>query len=201
MNKRFIAANDLLLDSFQLAVDIYRAGFRPDFLVGLWRGGSAVGIAVQEGLDYFGIKTDHIAIRTSYTGLPNYSKMVDKTDTIRVHGLQYLLENLCNEHSLLIVDDVYSTGSSVKAVIDTLSRKTRRNLPHDIRVAAVWYRPTERTVRVPDYYLHQTSDWLILPYELSGLSIDELREHKPEISGIIDRLRPFLAARGSKPAA
>ncbi len=201
MNKRFIAANDLLLDSFQLAANVFEAGFKPDFLVGLWRGGSAVGIAVQEGLDYFGIKTDHIAIRTSYTGLPDYPKMVDTAGTIRVHGLQYLLENLCNEHSLLIVDDVYSTGSSVNAVIQTLSRKTRRNLPHDIRIATVWYRSTEQTIRPPDYFVHETSDWLILPYELSGLSIDELNDHKPELAGIIDRLRPFIDARDSKPAA
>jgi hypothetical protein len=201
MNKRFIAANDLLLDSFQLAANICQAGFKPDFLVGLWRGGSAVGIAVQEGLDYFGIKTDHIAIRTSYTGLSDYSQMVDKADGIRVHGLQYLLENLANEHSLLIVDDVYSTGSSVNAVIQTLSRKTRRNLPHDIRIATVWYRPTDRTIRPPDYYVHETSNWLILPYELSGLSIDELHDHKPELAGIIDRLQPFVDARNSKPAA
>jgi len=201
VNKRFIAANDLLLDSFQLAGNIFEAGFKPDFLVGLWRGGSAVGIAVQEGLDYFGTKTDHIAIRTSYTGLSNYSKMVDKAGAIRVHGLQYLLENLSNEHSLLIVDDVYSTGSSVSAVIETLSRKMRRNLPHDIRIATVWYRSTDRTIRPPDYFVHETSDWLILPYELSGLSIDELNTHKPELAGILDRLRPFIDARDSKPAA
>ncbi len=201
MNKRFIAANDLLLDSFQLAANIFAAGFKPDFVVGLWRGGSAVGIAVQEGLDYLGIKTDHIAIRTSYTGLPDYSKMVDKAGSIRVHGLQYLLENLCNEHSLLIVDDVYSTGSSVNAVIQTLSRKTRRNLPHDIRIATVWYRSTDRTIRPPDYFVHETSDWLMLPYELSGLSIEELHNHKPELAGIVDRLRPFVDARDSKPAA
>ena len=201
MNKRFIAADDLLLDSFQLAANIFQAGFKPDFLVGLWRGGSAVGIAVQEGLDYFGIKTDHIAIRTSYTGLSDYSKMVDKADGIRVHGLQYLLENLCSEHSLLIVDDVYSTGSSVNSVIETLSRKTRRNLPKDIRIATVWYRPTDRTIRPPDYFVHEIADWLILPYELSGLSIEELHAHKPELAGIIDRLRPFAEARNSKPAA
>lgn len=201
MHKRFIAADDLLLDSFQLAADIFEAGFRPDFLVGLWRGGSAVGIAVQEGLDYFGVKTDHISIRTSYTGLSAYSQMVDKAESIRVHGLQYLLENLCNEHSLLIVDDVYSTGSSVNAVIQTLSNKTRRNLPHDIRIATVWYRSTDRTIRPPDYYVHETTDWLILPYELSGLSIEELRDHKPELAGIVDRLRPFVMARDRKPAA
>ena len=45
MNERFIAADDLLRDSFQLAANIYEAGFEPDFLVGLWRGGSSVGIA------------------------------------------------------------------------------------------------------------------------------------------------------------
>jgi hypothetical protein len=188
VEKTFVAANDLLLDSFKLALKIRDAGFRPDFLVGLWRGGSAVGIAVQEGLEYFGINTDHIAVRTSYTGLAGYTQMVDKAHAIRVHGLDYLLDRICAEHSMLIVDDVYSTGSSVKAVIDQLSAKARRNLPHDIRIAVVWYRPGEKTVRPPDYYIHETGNWLILPYELSGMDLDELREHKPEIAPVIDRL-------------
>ncbi|HUF80789.1 MAG TPA: phosphoribosyltransferase family protein [Burkholderiales bacterium] len=188
MKKTYVAANDLLLDSFQLARNIRDAGFRPDYLVGLWRGGSAVGIAVQEGLEYLGISTDHIAVRTSYSGLAKYAEMVDKADAIRVHGLQYLLENICAEHSLLIVDDVYSTGSSVNAVIQELTKKARRNLPHDIRIATVWYRPSERTLRAPDFYIRETGDWLILPYELSGLGIDELRAHKPEIAPVIDRL-------------
>ena len=171
MQKKFIAADDLLKDSFQLAAKIHQAGFHPDFLVGLWRGGSAVGIAVQEGLDFLGVKTDHIAIRTSYRGAASYTEMVSKADAIRVHGMQYLLENLCSHHSLLIVDDVYSTGSSVKAVIDQLSRRTRRNMPKDIRVASVWFRPTDRTLRTPDYFVHETRDWLALPYELTGMSI------------------------------
>jgi hypoxanthine phosphoribosyltransferase len=192
MNERFIAADDLLRDSFQLAANIYEAGFKPDFLVGLWRGGSAVGIAVQEGLDYFGVKTDHIAIRTSYAGARSYSQMVDKADSIRVHGLQYLLENLCSHHSMLIVDDVYSTGSSVTAVLEQLARKTRRNLPHDIRVATVWYRPSEKTLRVPEYYVHETTDWLVLPYELSGFSINELTENRPEMADLLKRLAPHV---------
>ncbi|MCJ7591942.1 MAG: hypothetical protein MUO51_11385 [Woeseiaceae bacterium] len=191
MNERFIAADDLLRDSFQLAANIYEAGFEPDFLVGLWRGGSAVGIAVQEGLEYFGTKTDHIAIRTSYTGAASYSQMVSKAESIRVHGLEYLLQNLSAHHSLLIVDDVYSSGSSVNAVIKQLATKTRRNLPHDIRVATVWYRPTEKTLRTPDYFVHETNDWLVLPYELSGFTLDELRKNRPEMSELIDRLAPY----------
>ncbi|MCB1845753.1 MAG: hypoxanthine phosphoribosyltransferase [Halioglobus sp.] len=195
MHKTFVAADDLLLDSFRLARKIAESGFRPDFLVGLWRGGSAVGIAVQEGLDHFGIPTDHIAVRTSYSGRANYSQMIDKADSIRVHGLQYLLENIGAKHSMLIVDDVYGTGSSVQAVINELAKKTRRNLPQQIRTAAVWYRPGERTVKPPDYYLHEIRDWLVLPYELSGLTVDELKAHKPELRPLIDRLRE-LAPRG-----
>jgi len=198
MKRTFVAANDLLLDSFRLAVDIRNSGFKPDFLAGLWRGGSAVGIAVQEGLEYFGIDTDHIAIRTSYRGRESYEQMVDKADTIGVHGLDYLLDNVCAQHSLLIVDDVYSTGSSVAAVIRRLADKARRNLPHDIRIATVWYRPRERTIRVPDYYIHETRDWLVLPYELSGLGLDELREHKAEIGPVIDRLAALCGDRGAK---
>ncbi len=192
MQKKFIAADDLLRDSFQLAAQIHEAEFQPDFLVGLWRGGSAVGIAVQEGLDYLGVKTDHIAIRTSYRGAASYSEMVSKADAIRVHGLQYLLENLASHHSLLIVDDVYSTGSSVKAVIDQLALKTRRNMPKDIRIASVWFRPTDKTLRTPDYFVHETRDWLALPYELTGMTLDELREHRPELLEIIDRLEPLI---------
>ena len=201
MKKQFIAADDLLRDSFQLAADIYKAGFEPDFLVGLWRGGSAVGIAVQEGLEHLGVKTDHIAIRTSYTGAPKYSEMVRKAEAIRVHGLQYLLEKLSSHHSMLIVDDVYSSGSSVAAVINQLAQKTRRNLPQDIRIASVWYRPTEKTQRKPDYFVHETTDWLALPYELTGMSIEEIAEHRPELRAIFERLKPFVDAREGKPAA
>ena len=194
MTKRFIAADDLLLDSFRLAAKISESEFRPDFLVGLWRGGSAVGIAVQEGLEHFGIPTDHIAIRTSYSGPAQYAAMIEKTGSIRVHGLQYLLENLCRDHSLLIVDDVYSTGSSVKAVIEQLSKKTRRNLPHDIRIATVWYRPSARTLQPPDFWVRETTDWLVLPYELNDLSLDELEEHKPELRPVVARLRALKQA-------
>lgn len=196
MEKRFIAANDLLLDSFRLARAIHQSGFQPDYLVGLWRGGSAVGIAVQEGLEHFGTPTDHIAIRTSYSGRASYTAMVEKANSIRVHGLQYLLESVCSRHSMLIVDDVYSSGNSVKAVIDQLARRARRNQPHDIRIAAVWYRPNEGTVREPDYFVHKTEDWLVLPYELSDLTVDELQAHKPELAPVVDRLRELAPGAG-----
>lgn len=192
VERRFIDADDLLLDSFRLAVDIYNSGLRPDFLVGLWRGGTAVGIAVQEGLEYLGVETGHIAVRTSYAGPESYRRRNHDVESIRVHALQYLVERLEAEHSLLIVDDVYSTGASVQAVIAELTRKTRRNLPGEIRTATVWYRPTERTLAPPDYFVHETPDWLVLPYELQGLTRDEIAEHKPAAAGLVADLAETL---------
>ncbi|MFT6157430.1 MAG: hypoxanthine phosphoribosyltransferase, partial [Neolewinella sp.] len=65
MEKIFISAEELLLDSFKLAEKVYLSGFRPDFIIGVWRGGAPVGIAIQEYLDFIGVHSDHIAIRTS----------------------------------------------------------------------------------------------------------------------------------------
>ena len=189
MGKVFIDAEELLLDSYRLAVKIYESGFRPDFIIGLWRGGTPVGIAVQDCLEYLGVETDHISIRTSYRGMSTYSDMVEKEENIQVHGLQYVLDNLNSTDSLLIVDDVFSTGLNVKAVIDSLSEKLRRNLPEDIRIAVPWCKPEKnRTGRSPDFYLYETDKWLVFPYELDGLSIDEIRDYKPKLMETINEV-------------
>ncbi len=189
MQKKFINAEELLLDSYRLSMKIYDSGFRPDFIVGLWRGGSPVGIAVQDCLDYLGIKTDHISLRTSYRGLQSYQQMISDSDNIRVHGTQYLLDNLNAENRLLIIDDVYSSGLSVQAVISRLQQKLRLNMPEDVRVAVPWYKPAKnKTDRVPDYYVYETDDWLVLPYELNGLSEQEIAEHKPLVKDLADQL-------------
>jgi len=191
MHKRFIDEQDLLEDSYRLAVKIHQSGFRPNFIVGVWRGGSTVGIYVQECLQYLGLETDHIAIRTSYRGHDDYFRQLERGSEMRAHGLQYLLENMNADDALLIVDDVYSTGRNVQAVIERLRAKTKRNMARDLRVAAPYYRPAaERGNPAPEYFLHQTDDWLVLPYELTGMSRDELLAHKSWIVPLLDELKP-----------
>jgi len=182
VEKVYLSAQELLEDSFRLALEVYNSGFRPDFIVGVWRGGTPVGIAVQELLDYMDVKTDHISIRTSsYTGIGTRGKEV------RVHGLDYLIRNVNQPDSLLIVDDVFDTGLSVKAVIDTLKDKARLNTPHDIRIATPWFKPANnKTDLEPDYYLYKSEDWLVFPHELKGLTRDEVIENKPGLKAILE---------------
>ncbi|MFN3237435.1 MAG: phosphoribosyltransferase [Pseudomonadales bacterium] len=175
MDKVYISAEDLLVDSFRLAEQVYKSGFRPNFIVGVWRGGAPVGIAVQEYLDFAGVEADHIAIRTSsYYGIGQQDKQV------RVHGLQYLIDNINAEDALLIVDDVFDSGRSVAAILAELKEKCRRNLPEAIRIATPWYKPEKNKTEIePDYFVHKTEEWLVFPHELSGLSVDEIKTHKP----------------------
>ena len=180
--KVYISAQELLDDSFQLGLEIINSQFRPDFIVAIWRGGTPVGIAIQEILTYFSIETDHIAIRTSsYTGINQRNK------TVRVHGLNYIEDYANHENSLLIVDDVFDSGLSVEAVIEEIKQKCRRNTPADIRIATPWYKPgNNHTNMVPDFYLHETDKWLVFPHELSGLTIDEIVKNKPNM---LEKLR------------
>jgi len=174
MEKKFLTANELLLDSFKLAGQIYQRGFRPHFIVGVWRGGAPMGIAVQEYLDYMGVHTDHIAIRTSsYYGIGQQHKAV------RIHGLDYVIDNVEADQELLIVDDVFDSGRSIRAIIREINKRARRNTPHTIKVACPWYKPNHNvTDIVPDYYIHSTDKWLVFPHELKGLTIDEIRQGK-----------------------
>ncbi len=183
MEKLYISANELLEDSFRLALKIFDSGYRPTHIIGIWRGGTPVGIAVQELLDFLGVKSDHIAIRTSlYTGIATTGKRV------RVHGLNYLVKHVNAEDSLLIVDDAYDSGRSIRQVIADLRADCRRNTP-EIRIATIYCKPANcAPSEVPHYYLHETDRWLVFPHELSGLTPAELLEHKPGIGSFRDRI-------------
>jgi hypoxanthine phosphoribosyltransferase len=178
MEKVYITANDLLLDSFRLAEKIVNSGFRPDFIIGVWRGGAPVGIAIQEYLEYVGVTTDHIAIRTSsYTGINQQEK------TVRVHGLDYIIDNVNAEDDVLLVDDVFDSGRSVKAIFDKLRAKCRRNMPQTMKVATPWYKPSKNVTDItPDYFVHETDAWLVFPHELVGLTQQEILENKGELA-------------------
>ncbi len=181
MEKIFLDEENLILDSFKLGVKIFESGFKPTYIVGLWRGGSSVGIYVQECLQTLGVKTEHLSLRTSYRGQPYYHDMASApVSNIRVHGTRFLLENLNADDSLLIVDDVFSTGKNIEAVIKRLSSRLKRNMPKDTKVATLWQRPSYKAVDFePDFSLHKTEKWLVFPYEMTGLSIEEIKTHKP----------------------
>jgi len=174
VEKLFIDANSLLEDSFRLGRLVLDSGFDPTHIVGIWRGGAPVGIAVQELLEYHGLESDHIAIRTS-----SYRNIDVMGPQVRVYSLSYLIKVLDPEHRLLIVDDVFDSGRSIEALVTKLSQRCRNNMPRQVRIATVYYKPLRnRTQMVPDFYVRETDRWLVFPHELKGLTPEEVRQHK-----------------------
>lgn len=189
-DKLYISANDLLADAFALALSILRSGYRPTHLVGVWRGGSPIAIAVEEVLRFHGVETDHMAVKTSA-----YSAIDTMKREISVDGLDYLVGRLTPDSRLLIVDDVFDRGHSLAALIARLGEACGANAPADIKTACIWYKPERReTVLEPDWYVHETNRWLVFPHELIGLSPEEIAAHKA-VPG------DFLEPGSTRPAA
>ncbi len=173
--KVYLTADQLLEDSFRLANLVAESDFRPTHIVGIWRGGAPIGIAVQELLEYRGIECDHIAIRTSsYTGINQ------QEPEVRVFALGYLIDTLNPDDALLVIDDVFDSGRSIRAFLQELKVRCRHNMPRTVKIATVYFKPARNvTDLTPDFYVHQTDDWLVFPHEINGLTKDEIRANKP----------------------
>ena len=184
MKKLFIHSESLLKDSSQLAWSVYESGFEPNYIIGVWRGGAPIGIAVQEFLSFLGIKSDHVAVRTSY-----YSGIDARKDSVQVYGLNYVIRQLESKDRLLIVDDVHDTGNSIAQIINDISLACKKNTP-EIKVATPYFKPSKsKTGRKPDYYIHETDQWLVFPHELEGLTLEEIKANKPQLTDLISKIK------------
>ncbi|MGA1844497.1 MAG: phosphoribosyltransferase [bacterium] len=168
--KIFIDANTLLIDSFTLARRIYEDGYRPDFLIGIWRGGTPPGIAIHEFFVYKGCRpASHTAIKVeSYYGIEQRKEAI-------VDGMEKVTPRLHPDGRLLIVDDIFDTGKSIEAVKNVLAETV--TFPIQVRVATIYYRPDKNvTSFAPDYFLKKVYSWVVFPHELEGLSEEEIRQ-------------------------
>ena len=164
--KTYLFANDITRDSFVLARNIYDSGFRPDAVLALWRGGTPIGIAIQEFLKVKGVKCYHTAVKcTSYTGIEESGEPV-------VENIESVMRNIGPDTKVLVVDDIFDTGRTAKCMRDVLTRRT----PY-VRIATLYFKPSRNTTdMVPDYYVHSTDKWIVFPHEIDGLTEDEIRE-------------------------
>ncbi len=175
-SKLYVDARTLLLNSVVLARQIWDSGFRPDYIVGVWRGGTPPGVAIHEFFRLHGLEPYHTAIKTqSYRG-------VQRGDSaIEVKGFGHVIDVVNAEDNLLLVDDVFDTGNTMVAILEDIRRRARRNTP-TCKIATVYYKPDKNETNIePDYYAIADNRWIVFPHELESLTDEELREHRPEV--------------------
>ena len=127
-----------------------------------------------------------------YKRQSHYSGINQQNQNVQVYGLNYVIRQLEAEDSLLIVDDVHDTGLSIQQIINDLRAACKKNTPN-IKVATPYFKPTQnKTDRKPDFYLHETDDWLVFPHELDGLTINEIKENKPALKDLIKNISTII---------
>lgn len=161
--------NDYLIDTFRLGKLVYESGFRPKHAISIWRGGTPVGLGVDTFFRCHGVSINHSTVATaSYTGLGERGQVMIK-------NLEHLVNVVCPEDRLLIIDDVYETGTTIQELVELLRKTARANTPHDIRVAVVHRKPEKMSyAELPIYALRDIDKdvWIDYPHELSDLVDD-----------------------------
>jgi len=187
MNLKYIEPNELLLDSFKLGKKIYESGFIPTRAISLWRGGTPIGLGVGEYFRLKGRLINHTTVATaSYSG-------INASGEVIIKGLEHLIEVVASEDNLLIIDDIYDSGSTVNAIIETIKKSARMNTPGNIVVGCIHYKKRKRNFEHNVVYIEEIDDnvWLSYPHEISDLVDPKDKDDKniynksPEIHSIV----------------
>lgn len=184
MKKIYLSANELLLDSFRLGRQVLDSGWRPDVLIALWRGGTPVGVAVHEFLQYMGLPTLHTAVKCqSYGG-------IGQRGAIRLEGVASQLAPLRANHRVLVVDDIFDSGHTARAMLELLAPRVA-----DVRLAMpYWKRGPHADGPRPHYHVRETDAWIVFPHELEGLTPDEIRQKDPALAELLTPTAPGTGA-------
>ena len=173
--KEFVGADLLINDSFLLARQVHDSGFKPDVLLVLWRGGATVGTVVHEFFLYKGTRIRDLVVKVE-----SYSS-VDRRREPRIENRDVLVSSVTDGARVLVVDDIYDSGETIRVIRDALGAKTS-----DVRLAALYWRirPGQESIG-PDYFVRKVDRWIVFPHEIVDLSLEEIRQKGDSISRLV----------------
>lgn len=172
MNKIFISAEELERDSWNFAVQMHETGLRFDWVVGVARGGAQISIYMQEAFCLFhGLDVNYATIQAwSYTAIGHAE------DEIKIRHLATLTELVSRGQTMLVIDDVFDRGTTLKAIARGLAASVGGK-GVKVSLAALYWKPDNNLTDIkPDYHYRTFGgdQWLVFPHELCGLSHQEL---------------------------
>lgn len=130
-----------------VAEKIKDSGYRPDFMVGLARGGWVLSRVL---CDFLGVK-DLVSIKVEHWG-------VTATPDGKAR-IKYAFDVDLTGRRVLVVDDITDTGESMMVAVDYVRTKN----PEEVRTAAL--RHIQGSKFTPDYYGDEiTWRWVVFPW-------------------------------------
>lgn len=177
--KHYLSADQYLRDIWMLASKIRNSGWKPDFIVGLWRGGAPVAVSVHEFFKVTGWSIQHIPLKcASYEGIGENPGQVVFTHGDIVFGM------FRKGDKVLFIDDVFDTGKTAAAV-----KAKMESLGIEMRLGCVYLKSGKNITDVePDFIARDLgNDWIVFPHEIEGLTPDEIREKDPTLAELIEK--------------
>ncbi|MDW8061790.1 MAG: phosphoribosyltransferase [Nitrososphaerota archaeon] len=164
----------------ELAQLVEKAGFKPDLIVGIARGGWIPARLLSDFL----LNPNIASIKVEFykgIGETMNEPMITQDIPVDVRGLK-----------ILVVDDVADTGKSLKLVKERLESMGAG----EVRVATIYYKPW--SIFKPDFYAKTTNAWIIFPHEVRE-AVEILYRRFKEEGRSIEDLRRLLVEAGLKP--
>jgi hypoxanthine phosphoribosyltransferase len=204
MKKEFLQYDVVRNNALKMARRIYHDGFLPNVIYVSLRGGAYLGNVISE---YFKIvRKDERPVYYAAVVARSYTD-VARSEKIMIDGWTYSPEHLRVGDKVLLVDDIFDTGKTIKYLAEVILSK---GIPRqDLKVAVHDYKyftdKKEQLPVQPDYWcrrhdvsVNDEGYWIhYMSHELVGLSEKELEEyyyaHDPdlrEVLCVINRPKP-----------
>lgn len=153
--KEYFSWTDFRHAVTELGNDITASGYDPDYIVSIGRGGNMPATMLSHQLD-----TPYRSVLASY--------YEDKETTDSVDIVDDMVDDV--DGDILVVDDIYDTGSTLNRVVEYLEEKTGAT---EIRTATLHTKPGdppeeetgEEWIDRPDHFVEETERWVVYPWE------------------------------------
>ena len=168
--------DDFYFKVLELARMIEASGFKPDVIVGVARGGWIVARLLSDFLGNPNLANVRVEF---YSDVAKHGEkpVVTQPLSVEVKGLK-----------VLIADDVADTGRSLEEV----RRHVEERGASEVRLATVYYKPW--SVIKPDYYVKETTKWIVFPHEVKETLVSLLKHWLREGVNEEEARRRFIEA-------
>jgi len=161
----------------ELAKRVKNSGFKPDLIVGVCRGGWTPARLMSDLLE----NANTASIRIEFylaPGVTARKPVISQAIMVPVKGV-----------NVLVVDDVADTGESLKVAVEHLDVCGAKAT----KTATLYYKP--QSIFKPDFYIIQTEQWIIFPWERLE-STRRLLDDAQKRGSSIDSVKQTLVSAG-----
>lgn len=188
-SKEFITCDMIRDAALKLVYKIHKEdGFTPDIIYDSLRGGAYMANVMSEYYKLMAMKEGKEPVFYAAVVARSYGKLREHSNHVDIDGWTVSPKLLTPEKKVLIVDDIFDTGMTVNALVETVMKAgvPRENIKvavYDYKVPL--YKSKEETLPIqPDYWCRkhvlerpEDSRWIHYTcHEFIGLTHDEVDE-------------------------